>query len=275
MTTPLRVDWIDLSNWQKGTFDFHAAKQAGLKGVFHKATEGTGYKDGNYGLRRAQVHDAGLPFGAYHFARPAVSDGKTQARYFLSFAKPHRGDLRPMLDLEDNGGKSITALTAWVGDFVAECVAQTGAPPFIYTKFNLARHFNCPLWTARYSNTNGAPYVAHPWKTYTVWQFSNGVYGWPNSEPGVGHVDLNTLNGDPAKLTAIFTLGYEPPAQSQPVSQTTAQPAAAPPAPAKPAPTPLWRAIWQAANRIAHTAKNPGVIRDALAIRRIANRRKH
>jgi hypothetical protein len=52
-----------------------------------------------------------------------------------------------------------------------------------------------------------APNPAHPWDRWTVWQFSNGVFGHPNSVPGIGAVDLNTLNtDDPAGLVRALQL---------------------------------------------------------------------
>lgn len=208
MTTARRVDGVDISHYQAGALDLAAAKRAGVRWLFHKATEGTSYKDPGYGQRRAQAKAAGLPFGAYHFARPSggAADGIAEAKFFLSYAKPVPGDMRPMLDLEVNGGLGQSALTAWVGAFVGEVHRVTGQAPFIYTHFNLDRHFDCPLWVARYSNANAAPVVPKPWASWAVWQFSNGVYGAPTSVPGLGHVDLNTMNGDPAHLTQTFRL---------------------------------------------------------------------
>jgi len=206
---PFRIDGVDISHWQAGALDFGKAQAAGVRWVYHKCTEGTGYTDDRYSGRRAEVGKAGLPFGAYHFARPASSGGKAQALFFLSKAKPVAGDMRPMLDLEDQGGLSRAALTAWVGAFVVECVAQTGVAPFIYTPFDLDKTFDCPLWTARYNDANAAPKIPAPWKSYTVHQFSNGVNGRPNTVAGLGNVDLNTMAGDPAELTRTFTLGGE------------------------------------------------------------------
>ncbi|MGI8682020.1 MAG: GH25 family lysozyme [Mycobacteriales bacterium] len=202
-----RIDGIDLSHWQSGALDFNAAKRAGVRFVSHKASEGTDYRDAKYGQRRRECAAAGVPFGAYHFARPSRSGGTAQAKFFLSVADPKPGDLRPMLDLEDRGGLSIGPLSGWVGDFVAEVVRQIGVPPFIYTSFDLDDTFDCPLWVARYSNAMSAPHIPAPWKRYTIWQFSDGVYGHPSTVPGIGKCDINTLNtSDPAALVKAFIL---------------------------------------------------------------------
>jgi GH25 family lysozyme M1 (1,4-beta-N-acetylmuramidase) len=218
-----RIDGVDLSHWQSGSLDFGKAKAAGARWIYHKATEGWGARgavDSAYNTRRVEVHKAGLPFGAYHFARPRLSNGRAQAVFFLATAKPRPGDMRPMLDLEDAGGLGRAALTRWVGDFVAEVVAQTGVPPMLYTNFDLEKTFDCPLWVARYSNAMSAPKIPAPWKTYSIWQFSNGQFGVPHTVPGLGAVDINTMNGNPTALTKAFTLADKPTNPSKPTTPT-------------------------------------------------------
>lgn len=225
MTTPLRVDGVDISNYQTGALDLAAAKRAGVRWVFHKATEGTTYRDPWYPKRRAQAKAAGVPFGAYHFARPSggAADGLAEAKFFLAYATPAPGDMRPMLDFEDSvvQGWSSAQRTAWVGGFVNEVKRQTGQAPFIYLRsgFDLDDHFDCPLWVPAYSDANTQPRIPRPWKRHTVWQFSDGRYGNPNSATGFGHVDLNTMNGDPVALTQAFRLPTAQPTPTSPKPQ--------------------------------------------------------
>lgn len=188
-----RIDGIDISHWQGGKLDFAAAKAAGVKFVYHKATEHLSMKDKLYVPRRRQVGLVDIPFGAYHFARPAKSGGAAQAKFFLKVAAPEPGDLRPCLDLEDTGGLSMAQLQRWVEDFVAEVRRQTGKPPVLYTNFNLPRDPGCYLWRARYNNDNRQPAPIDAWVRWSMWQFSNGVLGKPNSVPGIGHCDINVL----------------------------------------------------------------------------------
>lgn len=219
MANAARIDGADISHWQSGTLDMAKAKKNGVKWLFHKATEGTTYKDPNYAKRRAEAKQAGLPFGAYHFAK-ANSSVAAQAKHFLATASPQPGDMRPMLDFEESAFASWTPAkrTAWVKEFVTAVQKATGVPPFIYTPFDLTDTFNCPLWVARYSDAMNPPVVRKPWKTWTVWQFSNGQYGNPKSVPGLGNVDLNTVNMDPAKFVKTFTLAK--PAPPKPAKKT-------------------------------------------------------
>lgn len=192
MTTPLQVDGVDISHHQADPLDFGKAKAAGVRWIYHKATEGTSYRDPKYVARRAAAKAAGLPFGAYHFARPngdAQADAKAEARYFLAYATPKPGDMRPVLDLEVAGGMTLLALRQWAAAFIAEVVAQTGHRPIVYTPYDLGAYDDgCLIWRPRYNDRNNPP--ALPWD---IWQFSNGVYGVPDSVPGLGHVDLNTM----------------------------------------------------------------------------------
>lgn len=191
-TTPLPVNGVDLSHHQDGKLDFVKAKQAGVEFVYHKCTEGATWVDENYNRRRSEVEAAGLVFGAYHFARPAIRDAKIEARHFVEHAQPKRGDLRPALDLETTDGLSLSILDVWARLFCDEVKLLTGFDCVIYTPYNLPSVARLPLWVARYSNSNADPIIPKAWEKATIRQFSNGVYGVPSSVPGIGHCDLNT-----------------------------------------------------------------------------------
>ena len=193
-----RIDGVDLSHHQENIdIDYTAAKHGGVKFIYHKATEGTTFVDSAYDRRRAQAKREGIPFGAYHFARPKRGNAADEADHFLSVAKPIAGDMLPVLDLEVNDdGLNHTELSNWVFDFVTTVYRRIGFTGMIlYTHFDLDRRPpKVRLWVPRYSNDNRAPVVPKPFFTWTMWQFSNGVFGNPNSVPGIGHVDLNTLH---------------------------------------------------------------------------------
>jgi GH25 family lysozyme M1 (1,4-beta-N-acetylmuramidase) len=188
-TKPLRVDGVDISHHQSGKLDLVGAKRRGLKWVYHKATEGDTFVDSNYGKRRAEAKAAGLPFGAYHFARPEKADAVAEARRFIAIAKPQPGDLRPALDLETTEGMSMAAIRTWAGQFIAEVERLTGVKPIVYTPYDLGTVARgCLMWRPRYNSDNRPPVLP-----YDIFQFSNGVLGVPNTIAGVGHVDLNYM----------------------------------------------------------------------------------
>lgn len=188
MVQKQRVDGVDLSHWQ-GKVDLVAAKAAGLRWVVNKSSEGTSFADDSYTARRAQAAEVGLPFGAYHFARPEAGRARAEARRFLAVACPVPGDVRPTLDLEVTGDLTPGQLRRWAAGFVAELRKRTGVDPMIYGPMDLGRASEgCLLWRPRYNNSNTPPALG-----WDIWQFSNGVLGVPNSHPGLGHVDLNTM----------------------------------------------------------------------------------
>lgn len=189
MTTPLRVNGADISHYQ-ARIDLGRAKASGLQFLYHKATEGVTYTDPMFIVRRIEAKKAGIPFGAYHFARPDGGDARDEARRFISIAKPKPGDLIPMLDLEVMGGlRSHEQLKLWAKNFVDEVQKLTGIKPGVYGSYDLGDSVKgCVLWRPRYNNTNTPPKLA-----WDIWQFSDGVYGNPSSYPGLGRVDLNTF----------------------------------------------------------------------------------
>lgn len=194
-----RIDGMDLSHYQTSTINYNAAKRAGVRFIYHKATEGTGYSDPSYSPRRAGARGAKIPFGAYHFARPRVGSAVAEAKFFLSVAKPQPGDMAPALDLEVNDhGMSPAQLTTWVRTFHAVVAAATGSNQMLlYTPFDLngPRIPGVRLWAARYSNGNVPPIVRSPFWTWAIWQFSDGRFGNPNRVPGVPEpVDIDSLH---------------------------------------------------------------------------------
>lgn len=191
-TKPLPVHGVDISHHQSGTLDLAGAKRRGLRWLYHKATEGDGFRDANYGRRRTEAAKAGVPFGAYHFARADVGDAEREAKFFLDVAAPKPGDLRPALDLETTEGLSLDQIRTWAKTFIAYVEKRTGVKPVVYTPYDLgSADDGCILWRPRYNNSNTPPSLK-----WDIFQFSNGVLGVPNKVEGIGNVDLNFMRAD-------------------------------------------------------------------------------
>lgn len=192
MTAPMRVDGADLSHHNPDP-DLVRAKANGLKFLYHKSTEGGTVSDRTYNARRAAAKAAGVPFGAYHFARPDSDsrDAALEARYFIKIANPKVGDLCPVLDFE----VSHHSAEKWSKEFMAEVsrlLKERGLEgrPVHYGPDDFGSDYPYLRWVPRYNNQNEPPRVPTD-----IWQFSNGQQGVPNSFPGLGRVDLNTLRG--------------------------------------------------------------------------------
>ena len=195
------LDGVDTSHHQAGRIDLRAARAAGVRWWYLKATEGDTFIDSSYASRVRQARRAGIPVGAYHFARPDAGDAAEEARFFLSHSDIRAGDMLPMLDLESTEGLSQAALTTWVGTWVRTVTAELTrkgirGKPIIYTPGNLDNGFGCLLWVARYSNDFRAPVIPRPWKRAVIWQHSDGRFGPIRHVPGFGAVDVNALHPD-------------------------------------------------------------------------------
>ncbi|MFJ8307455.1 MULTISPECIES: lysozyme [unclassified Streptomyces] len=208
----------DVSSHQKNV-DWGSAKDRGASFVYVKATESTTYRNPYFGQQYDGARQAGLVRGAYHFAVPDQSSGRTQAAYFVRNGGGWRRDgrtLPPALDLEHNPygkdakggssdkcyGLSPAAMTDWITGFSDEVRLRTGRRPVIYTT---ARWWNdCTggsrafaathaLWLARYAASPGA--LPAGWSYWTFWQYANGS----GSLPG----DQNLFNGTFAQLERL------------------------------------------------------------------------
>lgn len=194
----LKTVGVDLSRYQSFAYDTGAAKRAGLEWVYAKATEGLTVVDPLYGKHRENAKKAGLPFGAYHFARPDRDgrDAVAEARKFLQVAKIDvKNDLIPMLDFEDLGGLAMSRASAWINAFCAEVKRQIGVEPVVYLPSSWdigAAGAGRIIWRARYNNDNRPPALP-----CNIFQFSNGELGTPKRIAGFpGKTDLNAhMNG--------------------------------------------------------------------------------
>jgi hypothetical protein len=81
---------IDLSHWQ-GNVDFARIKASGVKFVYVKATQSTTFTDPTFATNVKNARDAGIPIGAYHYAKPTaplnLTEAKNQATFFVNTMK--------------------------------------------------------------------------------------------------------------------------------------------------------------------------------------------
>jgi lysozyme len=141
---------VDLSHWDQSV-DFKLAKEDGILGVIHKATQGLEYVDPKYAERRKAAEEEGYLWGAYHFG--VGENGKGQAEHFLETVGDNSQVLLA-LDIEENrNGKNITPEQA--EDFVERILEATDRLPLIYGSASFLKDFatpiltKCSLWVAR------------------------------------------------------------------------------------------------------------------------------
>lgn len=228
------LDGVDTSHHQGGRIDVKAAQAAGVRWWYVKATEGTTFVDSTYRRRVREARRAGMPIGAYHFARPDGDDAAAEARFFLEHSDIRVGDMLPMLDLEEMEDLSLSELTTWTGIWVTtvkRTLAGRGmaAQPIIYTRFNLGDGFGCMLWVARYSDDFRAPAIPTPWRRAAIWQHSDGQFGAVKNVPGFGAVDANAQHPDvPLSALRVRPKGPKTAIKPKPDPRSAAATATAP-----------------------------------------------
>jgi lysozyme len=221
MSEPINFLVIDLSHYDPAN-DYAKVKAAGIVGVIYKATQGTGYQDPTYDKQRSAALKAGLKWGAYHFGDG--SDVKLQVANFLGFAQIDPETLF-CLDFEPNSSSQMSLAQA--KDFItqvenglgrtAECVLYSGNQ----IKEQLGSKKDAwwgarRLWLAQYGTS---PVVQASWKTYWLWQYTDGTQGpKPHTVAGCdsGGVDCNSYSGTPEQLAAEWASGVPAPAPPPP-----------------------------------------------------------
>ena len=231
------VTGIDVSGFQHpngAKIDWHKVKQAGHSFVIIKATEGTGFVNSFFHSDWTEAAAAGLLRGAYHFARPSqpiVSTAQAQARHLAQTIGNLQADntLPAVLDLEETGGLSPSAVGQWAVAFLEEVEKLTGRTPILYTGyFFLTDNAGSPptgrfpLWEAWYTTASAPPKVPAAYHgKWTFWQHSS-----TGRVPGIiGNVDMNRFCCSLDELKAFAAGNAQSPAH-QPAAP--AHPPAAP-----------------------------------------------
>ena len=159
--------------------------------AYIKATEGSSHCDKHFAKNWNAAKSNGFVRGAYHYFG-TKSSGERQAAMFISKVKLEKGDLPPMVDVEDEP-QDPALYREELKKFLSIVEEHYKVKPIIYTykKFH-ARHIDnihfadYPLWIARYYVTD--PGIGKEW---TIWQCTDR-----GRLPGIREkVDINVFNG--------------------------------------------------------------------------------
>lgn len=222
-----RIAVIDLSHHNTVPASLQPARDAGVVGVIHKASESSDprYADEKYGARRALAAQAGLLWGAYHFLRPGSV--AAQVEVFLKCAAPDEHTLMAC-DYED-----AAVTVAQLVEFMTTLETKLGRPPVLYAGNVLKEKLGATanpdlskyrLWLAQYGSK---PVCPAGWSVPWLWQYSDGKNGpAPHAVPGVNPpVDCDDFAGTDDELRAQWS--------GAPVAEPAPAPA---PQPEQPAP---------------------------------------
>lgn len=203
--TNYKIHGIDVSHHQQD-IDWALVKEMQVKKIaigfaFIKATEGTSMIDEEYRNNMESAKEAGVARGAYHFFNASKS-GKLQAVNFIETVKLKKGDLPPVLDVEQVNGASILDLQQRVADWLAMVEKKYNVKPIIYCNADFYKNFlagrfdDYPLWVAHYL-VKDKPRIDRNW---IFWQHSESGH-----VTGIRtNVDFNVFNGDSSEFNALL-----------------------------------------------------------------------
>lgn len=154
---------IDISA-HNGDIDFEKVRDAGVKFVYIKATEGGTFKDRRFIENLRQAREAGLKVGAYHFFR-FDTPGYIQGLNFAASIKGRKLDLPAVIDIEEfsNPNFQATRLVLERLTEMADYLEEHGYRIMFYTnkkgyaRFIRGRFESYPLWLCSLGSLPDSP----------------------------------------------------------------------------------------------------------------------
>lgn len=187
--------FLDISH-HNTVLSFQDIYKAGIRGIIHKASQGTTVVDTTYAKRRKDALWAGHLWGAYHWITSA--NIKQQVSAFLKAADPNENTLLAC-DAERNDIPGWNANLDQIKEFLQLLFDKTGQRPKLYGGEYLksildgrpdpflSQH---DLWLSQY----GPKAVCPPgWSKPWGWQFSE--HGKIDGMGVDGNVDFNSYDG--------------------------------------------------------------------------------
>ena len=194
---------IDVSHYQ-GKINWNDVQKVQdsfpISFVFVRATAGSVKVDRRFAVNWLQSKEKGFIRGAYHYYRPN-ENSILQANNFINSVSLQKGDLPPVLDIEDVPRvQSIENLKIGLRKWLNKIEDHYGMKPIIYSgesfyNTHLYKDFSdYTFWIANYNF-----YVENIDEDWSFWQFTD-----KGSVQGVKEfVDVNIYNGDKKKLLQL------------------------------------------------------------------------
>ena len=184
-------------NWEK--FEKENPKEHPIQFIYMKACEGSDHKDTQFDTNWEKAKEHGFTRGAYHYFSP-YSTGLEQATMFIQTVKLEKGDLAPVIDVEEKPANKALFMQE-LKIFIAKLEEHYGMKPIIYSgKKYKARYLNdkyferFPTWIAHYYAEQLE--VKSEW---LIWQCTD-----KGEIPGINHkVDINVFNGELQQLNEL------------------------------------------------------------------------
>lgn len=224
---------VNMSHYDLVRVDFVAMKNEGVVGVIHEATFPRYERDWRYRERQIAALQAGLLWGAYHFAD--ASNPVRQADFFLNMVASSHPSVNPLpsgektrpgvllvLDFEKNHYRGGTMSVAQAVTFVQRIKERTGKYPGLYgSEYRLRQMIgrdataaqravlgNCWLWVANYGAEPGG---ISPWGRWDLWQYTGDGKcrlrprsAFPTRVANLRKAERNIFRGNNALLQAFW-----------------------------------------------------------------------
>ena len=207
------VHGIDVSHYQPDIDWEHLASIATngdtvrFQFVFIKATEGAWWEDELFAEHWENAKDNHIIRGAYHYFLPN-KDAKKQAKNFIESVDLEKGDLPPVIDIEETKGMSKEAIVKAVKDYAIVIEQRYNVKPIIYSNRNfiedyLAEDFpDYTFWIAHY-------YEQDLNIDECEWRF------WQHTDKASllstgAKIDANVFNGNQKELNALLIKDKSP-----------------------------------------------------------------
>jgi lysozyme len=161
--------------------------------VFIKASEGLNDTDKQFKTNWLQAKNSGMICGAYHFFL-ATKSGALQAKNFIGFVNLTKGNLPPVVDIEELYGVPPTIMRKRLKECLDSLEVYYHVKPIIYSYADFYENYlgkdfdDYPLWVAHYLEPE-KPRIKRDW---SFWQHSNEGHINGITTP----VDCNVFNGD-------------------------------------------------------------------------------
>ena len=199
------IHGIDVSRYQR-VIDWNEVSEMSVENIkigfaFIKATEGIDKVDAQFRRNWLQAKENKITKGAYHYFISGKS-GSVQAQNFIDIVKLEKGDLPPVLDIEQAYGADKNEIIKQVKIWLDKVEQQYKIKPVIYTNINFYNNYLCesfdgyPFWIAHYLQPD-KPGLNHKW---LFWQHSeNGHVNGITST-----VDFNVFAGDSTEFSNLL-----------------------------------------------------------------------
>lgn len=168
---------IDVSGYQ-GNINFEQVKDAGIKIIYIKSSEGFNYIDSKFERNYEEAKKAGLKIGFYHYVTARTEEQAiSQAKFFASVIAGKVPEAKLAMDFEYFGNLTKKQINQIGLTFLKEVEKITKKQVVIYSNTSTAKNIwqgeitNYPLWIAQYEVEE--PQENGNWKNWVGWQYTD------------------------------------------------------------------------------------------------------